>query len=237
MKTLNIKIVSYLLVFSLLFTTSCETIRNSNNAQKGGAVGGAVGAAAGALIAENSALGALIGAAVGGGAGAIIGNQMDKQAREIKNTIPGAQVERSEEGIQVILDEQSEIRFDFDKSSLTDSAKLNLNKFVTIFNKYPDTNILIVGYTDSKGSEEYNKKLSERRAESVAQYLISNGIAASRLTSKGMGEEEPKASNDTEEGRAENRRVEFAITANDKMINDAKVKAGENDTNQTDSGQ
>lgn len=224
MKKLNIRILPFLIAFGLLLT-SCESIQNTNKSQRGAAIGAASGAALGALIGKkNRALGAVIGGVVGGAAGAVIGHKMDKQAEEIKQALPGAEVKRSEEGIQVILDETSEIKFGYNKSNLTEDAKLNLNKVIKIFEEYPDTNILILGYTDSVGSQSYNKPLSKKRAQSVADYLIQNGISASRLTVEGMGKEDPRYSNDTAEGRAGNRRVEFVITANEKMKEEAKSK-------------
>ncbi|OYU80622.1 MAG: hypothetical protein CFE23_09035, partial [Flavobacterium sp. BFFFF1] len=151
-------------------------------------------------------------------------NKMDKQAREIDNAIPGADVERVGEGIKLTLNENA-VRFDTGKSTLTATAAANLDKLVKVFNDYPDTNIVIYGYTDSTGSMEINQKLSEQRAASVKSYLASKGIAAGRFTTTGMGPADPIASNDTPEGRSQNRRVEFAITANQKMIQEAESEA------------
>ncbi|WP_217447617.1 OmpA family protein [Maribellus comscasis] len=225
----NITILVLSLFISGIFLNSCKTIQNANSSQKGAGIGVAAGAALGALIGgkDNRAAGALIGAAVGGGAGAVIGRQMDKQAEEIETVMPGAEVVRSEEGIQLILDENADVRFEFNSSDLTSAAQTNLDKLVDVFNKYPDTDILVIGHTDSDGSETYNQTLSEKRAASVLSFLTSNGIANSRLRSVGMGESEPRASNDTKEGKAQNRRVEFTITANEDMINAAKEEAGE----------
>lgn len=194
--------------------------------QKGAAVGTAGGAAAGAIIgkaAGNTALGAIIGAAVGGGAGAVIGHKMDQQAKEIQKQVPNAQVERKGEGIIVTFN--SNVLFGFDKSDLTSAAKNTIDDLNTILQKYPDENVLIIGHTDNIGSEKYNQKLSERRASSVANYLISKGISPDRITTKGMGETDPKVPNDTEAHRAENRRVEFVLTANAKMKQEAEQQA------------
>lgn len=213
--------MGFLVVLSAAFIfTGCASW---NKTQKGAAIGTASGGAAGAVIGRasgNTALGAIIGAAVGGGAGAIIGRQMDKQAEEIKNTVPDAKVERVGEGI--VVEFSSNILFGFDKSNLSADAKTNLDKLVTILNGYPDTNIEVQGHTDSKGSETYNQNLSEQRAGAVSGYLSGKGIAHKRLTIKGFGEDLPKYSNDTQEGQAENRRVEFLITANEKMKADAQ---------------
>ena len=200
---------------------------NATRSQKGAVIGGTAGAVGGTIIgkaAGNKTLGTILGAVIGGTAGAIIGRDMDKQAEEIKTDIPGAKVERVEEGIKVEFNER--ILFAFSKSDIGDSAKVNLNKLVSALNKYPNTNIEVQGHTDSRGTDEYNMGLSVRRATTVANYLIANGIAAGRVTTKGFGESAPAYSNDTPEGMAQNRRVEFLITANDKMKSDAKTEAG-----------
>jgi outer membrane protein OmpA-like peptidoglycan-associated protein len=204
---------------STLLFSGCSTSR----AFKGGAIGTAAGGAAGAVIGRasgNTAMGAVIGATVGGVTGAIIGNQMDKQAEEIKNDIPDANVERVGEGI--VIEFTNDVLFGFDQSNLKTEARDNLDKLVVILNKYPDTNIEIHGHTDSKGTEAYNQSLSERRTNTVSNYLASEGIDSQRLTTIGYGETQPKYSNKTAEDRSMNRRVEFAITANEKMINEAK---------------
>lgn len=213
------------LLYAAVIFSSCKTW---NNTQKGAAIGAGGGAAVGAIIGKasgNTALGTLIGAAVGGTAGTIIGHKMDKQAAEIKNQIPDAKVERVSEGIEVEFN--NKILFGFDKSDLGATAKGNLDELVTILNKYPDTNIEVQGHTDSTGTDEYNMGLSIRRATAVANYLTSKGIASSRVTTKGFGKTAPKYPNSTEEGRAQNRRVEFLITANDKMKNEAKQQANQ----------
>lgn len=199
-----------------------------NKTQKGGAVGTAAGGAAGAVIGRtsgNTALGAIIGAAVGGTAGAIIGNQMDKQAEEIEKTVPDATVERVGEGI--VVEFSSNILFGFDESDLSGEAKTNLDKLVRVLNTYDETDIELQGHTDSRGSEDYNLALSERRATEVSEYLEEKGISDSRLTIKGFGEEFPKYSNETSEGRSQNRRVEFLITANEKMKAEAEREANQ----------
>ena len=213
-------------IFSLLILGLLAGCSSMNKTQKGAIIGTGGGAAAGAVIgraAGNTALGAIIGATVGGVTGAVIGNQMDKQAKEIENELPDAKVERVGEGIVVELSEK--ILFDFDKSFLTTDAQGNLDKIITVLHKYPDTNIEIQGHTDNVGSESYNQDLSVKRAKSVYKYLKSKDIAGSRLTTRGFGEDVPKYSNETEEGRAQNRRVEFLITANEKMKAEAKKAA------------
>lgn len=213
--------------FLVASLTGCEAVKNTNNTQKGVGIGAVAGAVIGGVLGNNlgkggnSALGAVLGGVVGGTVGGVIGNKMDKQAREIDNAVPGASVERVGEGIKLTLNENA-VRFDTSKSSLTPTAKANLDKLEKVFEEYPDTNIVIYGYTDSTGSAEFNQKLSEQRAASVKAYLVSKGIVASRITTQGMGIADPIATNDTPEGRAQNRRVEFAITANQKMIEEAQ---------------
>jgi outer membrane protein OmpA-like peptidoglycan-associated protein len=218
--------LSGLCMLSMLFT-GCDSVKNANNTQKGAGIGVIAGGVIGAILGNNlgkggnAALGAAIGAAVGGGTGALIGNKMDKQAREIDQALPGADVERVGEGIHLVLNENA-VRFDLNKATLTAQAKANLDKLIPVFNSYADTNIEIFGYTDSTGKPEYNLALSQKRAESVKAYLTSKGLATSRFKTSGFGIADPIASNETKEGQSQNRRVEFAITANAKMVEDAK---------------
>ena len=223
MKTIKKMTLGLVAVSVLMF--GCKSM---NKTQKGAAIGTAGGAAVGAVIgkaAGNTALGAIIGATVGGVTGAVIGKKMDKQAEEIKNQVPEAKVERVGEGI--VVEFNSKILFGFDRSDLSGSAEGNLKDLVTILNKYPDTNIEIQGHTDNAGTDEYNQGLSERRAGSVSAYIRAKGINSSRISIKGFGETAPKYSNDTEDGRALNRRVDFLITANEKMKAEAKKEAGQ----------
>lgn len=226
MKNIKSTTVAFLFITSL-FLSSCEALKNTNNAQRGAGIGVLAGSVLGAVIGNNvgnggnGALGAVLGGVIGGAAGGIIGNKMDKQAREIDNALPGADVERVGEGIKLVLNENA-IRFDTSKATLTAAAKANLDKLVTVFNEYPDTNIMIYGYTDSSGKVDSNLILSEKRAAAVQSYLTSKNIVATRFKTTGMGIADPIASNETPEGRSQNRRVEFAITANEKMVEDAK---------------
>ncbi len=230
MKKISAILVGSLLMLSTVFT-SCEAVKNTNKTQRGAAIGAVGGAVLGGIIGNNvgkggnGALGAVLGGVIGGVAGGVIGNKMDKQAREIETALPGAQVERVGEGIRLVLGENA-VRFDTNKSTLTASAKANLDKLVPVFNQYPDTNIQIYGYTDSTGTAEYNLKLSEQRAASVKTYLAGKGLVSARFATTGLGIADPIATNDTPEGRSQNRRVEFAITANEKMVQDAKKEAG-----------
>ncbi len=193
--------------------------------KKGAVIGGATGAAVGAAIGKrtgNTAVGAILGAAIGGAAGAYIGNYMDKQAEEIERDLEGAQVERVGEGIKITFD--SGILFDVNKVELRQEAKTNINKLAVILNKYPDTDVLIEGHTDSTGPEEYNLDLSRKRAQSVANHIAYQQVDATRFTIMGYGESQPIASNDTQEGRQQNRRVELAIMANEKLKKIAEDK-------------
>jgi len=189
-----------------------------SNKAKGGMIGAGAGGAAGAAIGNkmgNTALGAIIGAAVGGTAGYLIGNEMDKRAEEMRKDMKGAQIERVGEGIKITFD--SGLLFAVNKSDLQAEAKANIASLAKILNKYEDTDILVEGDTDNTGSEEYNQALSERRAKSVANHLMGLGIPNSRISLVGLGESNPIASNDTEVGRQQNRRVEVAIFANEKL--------------------
>lgn len=185
---------------------------------KGGAIGAGAGAIIGGIIgkqAGNTAVGAIIGAAVGGTAGALIGNYMDRQAEEIRKDIKNAKVERVGEGIKITFD--SGILFDVNKSDLRSEARTNIEKLAGILNKYDDTNILVEGHTDSTGSDDYNQRLSERRAAAVADYAKGFGVQSSRFSTVGYGESQPVSANSTPDGRQANRRVEVAIFANEKL--------------------
>lgn len=211
------------LIAASVLLASCSSM---NKTQKGAVIGTAGGAAVGAVIgkvAGNAALGAIIGAAVGGVTGTVIGKKMDKQAEQIKNEVPGAKVERVGEGIVVEFNDK--ILFGFDRSDLSPSAEGNLTKLAEVLKNNPDTYIEVQGHTDAKGADAYNMTLSQKRATAVANNLIKKGVSASRVTTKGYGKTAPVASNDTEEGRAQNRRVNFLITANEKMKADANKEA------------
>lgn len=226
MKNIAILSLAVIMVASTTFT-SCESMKNTNKAQRGAGIGAVAGGVIGAVLGNNlgkggnGAIGAVLGGVIGGVAGGAIGDKMDKQAREIDTAIPGADVVRVGEGIKLVLNE-SAVRFDTNKSTLTSTARTNLDKLVKVFKEYPDTNVTIYGYTDNTGSEERNKTLSNSRADAVKNYLASNGLASARFTTTGMGIADPIASNETADGRSQNRRVEFAITANSKMIQEAQ---------------
>jgi len=213
------------MLVALVSAGACASLSKK---EKGAIIGAGTGAAVGAAVGSatgSTARGAIIGAAVGGTAGAIIGHQMDQQAKEIQQNIPGAVVERVGEGLQVTF--ESGLLFGFDSDVLRAGARENLATFASSLDKYPGTDVLIVGHTDSVGTDAYNSSLSGRRAASAAAYLVSRGVAVTRLRSTGRGETEPIASNDSEVGRQKNRRVEVAIYANQTLKAQA-LRSGSN---------
>ena len=217
-------LVIFVLIAALL--TGAIGCASMSRTKKGTVIGAGAGAALGAIIGKQSghtALGAILGAAVGGAAGAYIGNYMDKQAEEMQRDIEGAKIERVGEGIKITFD--SGILFDVDKATLQPVAKTNLDKMAVILNKYPDTNILIEGHTDATGTDEHNLDLSRNRAQSVSNHLAGLGVNPARFTAMGYGESQPIATNDSDAGRQQNRRVELAIMANDKLKKAAEQKS------------
>jgi outer membrane protein OmpA-like peptidoglycan-associated protein len=172
----------------------------------GGAVGGVIGTQSG-----STARGAIIGAVLGGAAGAVIGHQMDRQAEELEARVPGAIVERVGEGIHITF--PAGLLFEFDSHAIRPDAASHLRQLALSLGEHPDTQLLIVGHTDSVGSDTYNHGLSVRRAEAALAYLTAQGVARQRVHASGRGEWEPLATNETEAGRQANRRVEVAIFA------------------------
>jgi len=211
------------IIISILFIAGCTVLRKPvKNETPVTAVSNVIDSEA-VQIVTNPSLGAIANAIVGGSAGTIIGSWMDSQAEDLEQELPEAEVKRIGEGITVEL--SNAVMFEINKSDLSDEAKEKLEKFATVLNDYPDTNIEVQGHTDDTGSESYNQTLSDRRAATVSLYLKQAGVDPKRVISKGYGELLPKYDNTTEEGRAKNRRVEFVITANEKMIADAEEEA------------
>ncbi len=203
---------------AILAVTTVLPACGMSRTQKGAVIGAAAGGAAGAVIGNkvgSTAKGAIIGAAVGGTAGAIIGRRMDKQAEELAMEIPGARVERVGEGIVVTFD--SGLLFAYDSDAIQGAARENLTNLAESLRKYSDTDILIVGHTDATGSDSYNQALSERRAASATAFLSAQGVTRARVRPAGRGELEPIESNESAEGRAQNRRVEVVIVANEQL--------------------
>jgi outer membrane protein OmpA-like peptidoglycan-associated protein len=216
-------LVFVLIGLVILGALSCSSW---NRKQKGAVIGATAGGVVGGVIgkqAGNTAAGAILGAVVGGAAGAYIGNYMDKQAEEMERDLEGAKIERIGEGIKVTFD--SGLLFEVDKAALNDNSKANLTNLAVILNKYDDTEVLLEGHTDATGTEEHNLELSRARSQSVANFLAGQNVNATRFTIMGYGEMQPVATNETVGGRQENRRVEVAIYANDKL-----KKAAENKT-------
>ena len=213
---------SFVTVLVLAGPPGCASM---NQTSKGAIIGAGAGAVAGGVIGNqtgSTARGAIIGAAVGGAAGAIIGHQMDQRAKEIQQSVPAATVERVGEGIQVTF--ASGLLFDFDSDVVRSNAASNLDELARNLSKYGDSNLMIAGHTDAVGTAEYNQALSERRAESAARYLNSQGVAR-HIATAGLGEREPLASNSTEAGRQQNRRVEIAIYASAALQEEARRQA------------
>lgn len=216
------KVFKVLVILGLLLgSLNCGMTR----AQKGATIGATTGGVVGGVIGNatgNTALGAILGAAIGGAAGAYIGSYMDKQAAEIENDIDGAEVERVGEGIKITFD--SGIVFDVNKSDLKSQFQGELSELAVILKKYEDTEILLEGHTDATGSDDYNLELSKKRAQSVSNFLAGQGVTVNRFTIMGYGEAQPIADNETTAGRQQNRRVEVAIYANDKLKKAAEDK-------------
>ncbi|MEZ2414334.1 OmpA family protein [Muriicola sp. E247] len=227
MRTMIKKISALILILSL--GLGCNAVKNANNTQKGAVIGASGGAVIGGVIGNNvgkgnTVLGAIIGGVVGGAAGGYIGNRMDRQAERIEEEIPGAEVTRVGEGINVTFNEGAGVYFDTNKSNIKGTSVETLNKLAGILKEYPKTVILVEGHTDSAGSEEYNMGLSKLRAESVTNYLIGQGIATNRFTTKWYGELQPVADNSTAEGKSKNRRVELGIVASEELKQEAMEK-------------
>jgi outer membrane protein OmpA-like peptidoglycan-associated protein len=216
MNAVNRKVTVALAALTVVGTSGLTGCASMNNTEKGAAAGAGVGGAIGAVIGRQTggtARGAIIGAVVGGAAGAVIGRRMDQQARDIEQSVPAAEVERVGEGIAVTF--ESGVLFPFDSDQVLPAGRENLRQLANSLREYPGTEVLIVGHTDSQGADDYNMRLSYRRAESARQFLAAQGIEAGRIRVEGRGEMEPVADNSTDAGRARNRRVEIAIFASE----------------------
>ncbi|MBC7840810.1 MAG: OmpA family protein [Gemmatimonadaceae bacterium] len=202
------------IVLGVALSVSVVACASLNKKERGVIIGAAAGGAAGAVIGNNTgstARGAIIGAVVGGAAGAVIGHQMDQQAKELQQNIPGATVARVGEGIAVTF--ASGLLYDFDSDVVRAASEGNLRSLAASLAKYPNTDLVIVGHTDAVGTSDYNQALSQRRATAASNYLAAQGVSAARLKAVGRGEAESLMTNDTEGGRQANRRVEIAIYA------------------------
>jgi outer membrane protein OmpA-like peptidoglycan-associated protein len=216
MKMSNMQRLNGLAALLVIGSFGLSACASMNKKQEGAVIGAAAGGAIGGVIGNqtgSTARGAIIGAVVGGAAGAIIGHQMDQQAKELSQSIPGATVARVGEGIAVTF--ESGLLFAFDSDQILPAAGTNLTELAKSLQRYPDSQLLIVGHTDAKGDDAYNQRLSERRSAAAAAYLAAQGVDRSRLAASGKGESEPIATNDTDAGQAQNRRVEVAIYASE----------------------
>lgn len=214
----------------LIGTTSCNMTNTGKGALIGGGSGGAVGAGVGALIGggKGAGIGAGVGAAVGAGVGALIGNHMDKQKKQLEEELAqNAKVEETTDSttglkaIRVTFD--GGILFPTGKYTINEQAKANLARFAGNLNQNPNTNVQILGFTDNTGTFAVNDKLSNERATAVLSFLANQGVSATRMTAKGVPMADYVASNETAAGRAQNRRVEIYITANEEMIRQAEA--------------
>lgn len=208
---------------ALIALAACDpaAMNDPNNpnrrAQSGALIGAGVGAAVGALTAENKqdrGRNAVIGAALGAGGGAAIGNELDKQAAELRNQVGNDRVTIQNTGDRLIVTLPQDILFATDSASVSPSIQSDLRAVAANLSQYPNQTIQVVGHTDNTGDASYNYSLSERRAQSVAGILISNGVSSGRIRAIGRGEDQPVASNLTPEGRQQNRRVEIVILPN-----------------------
>ena len=214
MKIVRFGLVAALFASVVFMVFGCA----ASNQVKGGGIGAGAGGVVGAIIGKqmgHTVTGAIIGAAVGGSAGVLIGRNMDKQAAEIEKNVKNAEVQRVGEGIKITFD--SGILFQTNSSTLKSQARQNVEELAVTLKTNPETNILIEGHTDSDGTDEYNMRLSERRAEAVSNYLKTLGVSGSRLTTRGYGESQPIADNSASGGKQANRRVEIAVIANENM--------------------
>ena len=212
------KKVLAIILLSLLTVVSCTTATDGTRKVNKTGVGAGIGAAAGAVIGQvigKDTKGTLIGTAGGAAVGAAIGNIFDRQEKELRNKLKGTgvDVKRTGEG-EIKLTAPENITFDINSYVIKPQFRNTLDSVATVLKTYPDSTIVVSGHTDTTGNDAINNPLSINRASSVESYLESQGISSSRITSRGFGSKQPIASNSTEAGRAQNRRVEIAIIAN-----------------------
>ena len=211
------QLTASILVLLLVTPAAFAQVDDHGKAKKGAVIGGVAGAIVGGVLGNNrgkgdAKRGAVIGGVVGTATGAIVGAMMDKQERELRQ-IEGVNVQRVNEGtLKVTV--KNDVLFDFNSAGLRSASRTSLQEMTDVFQKYPDTTIVVAGYTDSKGTNAYNERLSERRASTVGNYLENIGVRSSRINTIGFGESQPRATNSTASGRQLNRRVEINIKAN-----------------------
>ena len=208
--------ISSFAVATLMATSACVTDPNTGERKVSrtaiGGVGGVlVGGLLGGLIGGKT--GRIVGAGIGGVAGGVVGYKMDQQIKTLREQTSGSGVDVTETdgGRAILVNLPDGVTFDVGSATLRPSFRATLDKVAASMMQYPDSLIDVYGHTDSTGSDVFNQRLSEQRAATVMNYLISRGVPASRLRSQGFGESMPVASNDTTDGRARNRRVEIKI--------------------------
>ncbi len=206
---------------SLLAVTACTSPEHLDGADRpydktgqGALLGGIIGAGLGALVSDKKGKGAIIGGAVGAASGAAIGNILDKQEAELRDQLGNDNIEITNTGDRLIVTMPQDILFDIDSTTVYAGLRSDLMTVARSLQDYPNSTVQVIGHTDNTGSAEYNQDLSERRANAVADVLMDGGVAFSRIDTFGRGEDQPIASNLTEDGRAENRRVEIVILPN-----------------------
>ncbi|WP_163849841.1 OmpA family protein [Pseudooceanicola aestuarii] len=198
---------------ALLALGACaETTANDGyrNTRGGAGLGALLGAATGAIVSDDKGKGAAIGAVAGGIAGAAYGSFLDKQEAELRRDL-GGNVQIVNTGDRLVVTMPQDILFATDSAELTGTLRTDLRTVAASLNQYPQTTVQVIGHTDNTGEASYNQQLSARRANSVASVLLSNGVSSSRVQAFGRGEDQPRASNLTPDGRAQNRRVEIVI--------------------------
>lgn len=208
------------LLAASIAATGCTTINpytgeeQTSSAAKGGAIGAAAGALVGVLSSskKDRGKGALIGAASGAALGGGIGYYMDVQEAKLRQKMKGTGVSVTRNGDQIILNMPNNVTFDSNSSQLKPAGVQTLTGVAMVLKEYDQTRVNIVGHTDSTGSRQLNMRLSQQRAESVGSSLITQGVDAGRLSMTGVGPDQPVASNTTESGKAQNRRVTVTLS-------------------------
>lgn len=215
--SIQAKLIAATAAASLLLTTACVT--NPETGEKkisktalGGLIGAGAGAGLGAIIGgKRNRTEVLVGTGIGALAGVAVGAYMDKQEKELREKTAGTGIEVVRNGDEILLNMPSKVTFDVDSAIVSPQFQPTLNEVARVLSQYEKTFVDVIGHTDSTGSDAYNMTLSQRRADSVATYLSSNGVLRARIATQGYGETQPIASNDSETGRAANRRVEIKL--------------------------
>lgn len=208
-----------LVLVAAVSLSGCQTLKETSKTERGAAAGAVLGAVTGAVIAQKTdgdvAKAAIVGAVAGGVVGAVVGEVLDRQAEELKETLPDAEVvavkDSTGETVGVHLVFNAALLFDVNKSDLRPEVRTSLDSLASSLQRYPETVLVVVGHTDADGTDAYNLALSERRAQAVTSRLQARGVSADRMEAVGMGESRPVAPNDTPANKQKNRRVEIGI--------------------------